>query len=242
MNRILLAIATFVSVACGQTPGGTIDGQPIPARVFASPQECAQIKVAMRRTAEDNVIRDNGLTITPEDLEKAKGMVQKPDYKAQSDFLIGRSRLAIAALSAVDSGQDPLQVYTTLLQPKGVPPAEWDSYQRRWKTPSQRAAMEQMLSATPEVLAQRAAAYDWTPMARSQKLAAFVDGQLAAADPQFRAYLQHWNQSHSGPDVEHQYLDTQREAFWRDRESKLNVVLNDPALHDKCGLAGIGVQ
>lgn len=244
MRKTIITILGLASLSGAQTlPGGTINGQTIPEGIFRSGNRnvCGDIQHAIRNVAREQAARDMNLTVTPEEIAAIRA-AQKPDFVADSKFAIEQEKMMVAALTAVDKGQDPKQVYTEMLQPKGVDPAIWDSYQKQWKDPKGHALILQRLTWTPEILAKGYAAHDFEPEARYQKLDRLVDEELARADPMFRTALDHWNiprpgGGHGLPGSEKQYLDAKREAYWKGREASLSVVLNDPALAQRCGLA-----
>jgi hypothetical protein len=252
MKTLVISSITSGLVLAQQTiPGGAINGKAIPASVFTAANVCAQLTDTIRGAARDEAVRDMGITVTPEDIAAVRQTMDNPDPAAESKRIIEHTTLMIAALAAVDRGQDSEQVYTTMLQPKGVPEQEWTSYQQQWKDPAKRARIERRLAITPDVIAKGIAAVDYRPMAIARKLDDAVDQLLAKGDPQFRTALDHWNASaravgpgrvqHSGPAAEQQYIEAQRALWWKSRVSKLNVTLNDQTLHTKCGLAGTGV-
>lgn len=239
MQRTIICIVGFASLACGQgVPGGTINGRPIPEGMLHS---CGGIREAIRQEARSQAVKDMGITVTQEDLAAAKKAIKMSDPVADAKFMVEQETMMVNALLAVDKGQDPQQVYATMLQPKGVLPAIWESYQRQWKDPRGHKTIEARLRATPEVMARSQAAFNYEPFARNQKLDNLVDQQLATLDPAFRTALEHWNAprpngGHGLPASEKQYLDQQREMYWKGQEAKLNVVLNDPTLAQRCGL------
>lgn len=249
---IIALIASAIMANAQNLPGGTINGKPIPASVFTSANVCERLNGTIRQTAQDEAARDMGITATPEDIAAVRQHVQNPDTAAESQRIVEHTRLMISALTAVDRGQDAHQVYVTMLQPQNVPEQEWAAYQVQWKDPAQRAKIEKRLTITPQAVAKGIAAVDFRPAATARKLEAAIDQELAAKDPRYRTALEHWKATeYAGPNgqvghrgysqPEKDNMDQQRAAFWRGRVSKLNVVLNDPSLHDKCGLAQIGV-
>ena len=243
MQRTLISILGMASMACGQDiAGGTINGKAIPSALFRSPRVCDSLRSTIRDAARDQAVQDMGVTVTPEDIAAAKMEIKFPDPVADSKFAIEQETMMVSALTAVDKGQNPDQVYKDMLQPKGVLPEVWASYQRQWKDPQGRKTIQTRLTWTPDVIARAQASFNFEPYARNQKLDQMVDEKLAAADPTFRTALEHWNiprpnGRHGLPASEKQYLDQQRAMYWRVQEAKVNVVLNDPSLAGRCGLA-----
>ena len=242
MRRTLISILGLASLACGQDiPGGTINGKAIPSALFSSPRVCSALRGAIRDAARDQTFRDMGATVTPDDIAAAKREIKFPDPVTDSKAAIAQETMMVNALTAVDKGQNPDQVYKDMLQPKGVLPAVWASYQRQWKDPEGHQTIEARLRLTPDVIAKGQARFNFEPYARNQKLDALVDQELTGKDPAFRTALDHWNTprpngGHSLPASEKQYLDQQREMYWKGQEAKLRVVLNDPKLYQACGL------
>jgi len=227
-------------------PGGTVNGKAIPEQVFRRPESvCGNLMQYIHDQARDEVLRDLNIKVTKEDLASARASGDY-DPEATAKRMRDNASLVIGALTTVDKGQDPQQVYQNVLQPKGIDPLAWDSYRKLWKTSKGRANLEAQAIVTPaaltpqlDAIVQRSALYD--------KLDRTVDGQLAAQDPQFRIALEHWNAServtnghvhHEIRQAEKDYLDARRKEYWQTQESKLHVVLNDPAVAAKCGVGG----
>jgi hypothetical protein len=248
-NLILTLTVSGVAIAQG-VPGGTINGKAIPERVFRSARVCDDLRSAICDQAQDEAVRDMGINVTSEDIAAIRQRVHRPEPVAESKRIIEHTTLMISALTAVDRGQDQHQVYLQMLLPKGVPEAEWTSYQQQWKDPTKRANIERRLTLTPDVIAKGLAAVDYRPMAIKHKLDAAVD-QILAKDATFKMALDHWNASalvhpdgsvqHGGPLEEQQYMDRQRASWWKGRVRMMEVTLNDPTLAAKCNLAEIGV-
>lgn len=238
MKRTILCILGLASLSGAQgVPGGTINGKAIPSALFTSPRVCEALRSTIRSAARDQVFREMGATVTPEDIAEAKKAIKTPDPKEESRFFIENEQRMVDALTAVDKGQSPDQVYKDMLQPKGVLPEVWASYQRQWKDPQGHKTILTRLTWTPEVLAKANANFNYEPFARNQKLDRLVDQELAAKDPAFRTALDHFGGGRGLPASEKQYLETQREAYWKAQARKLTVTLNDPKLAQKCGLA-----
>lgn len=245
MKKTVICIFGLASLSCAQgVPGGTINGQAIPDKIFRSnnPTVCGDLREAIRNAARDQAFQAMGLTVTPEDIAATKASYKTPDFVAQSKFAVDQEKMMIGALTAVDKGQDAQQVYATMLQTKGVIPEVWASYQRQWKDPKGYALILERSNMTPEMLARSYARINFEPEARRNKLEKFVDQELAAKDPVFHHALDDWNTprpngGHGLPASEKQYLDQHREMYWKGQEAKLNVVLNDPTLAQRCGLA-----
>jgi hypothetical protein len=188
MKKTVICIFGLASLSCAQgVPGGTINGQAIPDKIFRSnnPTVCGDLREAIRNAARDQAFNAMGLTVTPEDIAVTKASYKTPDFVAQSKFAVDQEKMMIGALTAVDKGQDAQQVYATMLQPKGVIPEVWASYQKQWKDPKGHALILERSTWTPEVLARGYARINFEPEARRKKLDKFVDQELAAKDPVF---------------------------------------------------------
>ena len=241
MKNLITVMLMASGLALGQSiPGGTIDGKAIPERVFRSPRICNDLNGVIRDQARDDAARAFGITISPEDIAKEKTMVEPVDPVSESARIREHAALLLSALAAVSRGQDQRQVYGAMLQPKGVPEGEWDTQLKRG-----RANLERELTMTPDAVA-KGVATAIEHMARYRKLDSAVDQEIATRDPQFRTALGHWTAServepngrvgHGIQQVEKDYLEAQRAAWWRSRESKLTVTLNDPTLAARCNL------
>jgi hypothetical protein len=87
-------------------------------------------------------------------------------------------------------------------------------------------------------------------MIEKRKLDAEIDRRLSLDDAQFRVNLQDYQAKGNDPDpkkravpvAEARYLDSKRAQSWQTLGSKMSVVLNDPTLKAKCGLAEMGVR
>jgi TonB family protein len=256
----------------GVIPGGTINGKPIPETAFQYNPQIEKIRLAaelnrptasitdqelqtdirkrlcqglngrIREAAKEEAMRELHITAAPQDIDAYRAKLQPFDALAQSKWITERAALILNGLAAVDRGQNAHQVYVQMMEPKGINEHEWELYLLQGRTPEGRAIFTKQLSMTPDVMAKGAAKMDLTYGAMSQKLDDTIDQQIAAKDPQFRTYLDHFNYAlshHSGlPLAEQRYVENQRAQWWKARESKVSVVLNDQKLITTCAEFG----
>lgn len=112
MKRTIFCFLVLTSLSCGQgVPGGTINGKAIPSALLSSPQICGNLRDVIRTAACDQASHDMNLTVTPEDIAAAKKAIKMQDPVAESRFLIEKETMMVNALTAVDKGQNPDQVY-----------------------------------------------------------------------------------------------------------------------------------
>ena len=152
MKRTIICILGFASLSSAQgVPGGTINGRAMPEKIFRSDNRyvCGDIHEAIRSAARDQVFQDMGLTVTQEEIAAIKSSTT-PDFAAQSKFVMDQEKMMISALTAVDKGQNPDQVYKEMLQPKGVLPEVWASYQKQWKDPKAHSLIISRSNWTPD--------------------------------------------------------------------------------------------
>jgi hypothetical protein len=230
---------------------------PSEAQIQADMQQqiCGTLRGAVQEAATENAIRDLGITVTPEEETAARAAAPLPNA-SQIQWYRDRQTLIPHALAEVyEQGQDQHQVFLKELQPHGFREQEWDFFLSQGKTPEGRAKIAQQyqraVEATQEVVQKGwGATFNPRRMIEKRKLDAEIDRRLSLDDPQFRVNIQDYQAKGNDPDpkkrtvpvAEARYLDSRRAQWWQTLVSKMSVVLNDPTLKAKCGLAEMGVR
>src|ERR1051326_1330621 len=252
---------------------GTVDGRPIPDRVFteyrasatdqfkdshkrepataADEQEieatvqnslCGRLRAAITQMVRQEQADTFGVVATAQELEKERQRTQMPNPRRIRDH----AEAAVAAFAAIDKGDDPKKVYEQMVKPRGIDEIEWNIYLKSRTTEAGRARIRMELTMTDENWAKFSAAQTdaLKYAARSRKLDAVVDDQIASTDPTFRQCLYEFREKGNDPDpqrrwmpVDHkEYLDEARARWWKDRMGQVKVALSDPSLAQRCAL------
>lgn len=251
--KLTILFVVLITAACGQSPKGTIDGQPIPDSVFAYPQTvCMQLEGYRQNVVKENAARDLGVTVTQKEIDAAIAAAPSLVPPDAISFFKTRNDLIPPALDEVYVlGHDKQDVFNEKLKPHGISQQEWDMDVSAYNTPEKRANMAKSL-ANQLAFARKgptADNYDPRPILRSQKVDAAIDAKLSQQDPQFRVALQAYQDAGDGhglvnfnPTTGHyvtreqmQYLASKRAEWWAARP-KPRVVVGDASIRAKCGL------
>jgi hypothetical protein len=280
--RTLLMLAILTVPACGQ-PQGTVNGVPIPSKVFSSggqrtqaeaawrlqnkrpiekddlpaierlvqDQRCNKLKGTISSMVQDEVMEGMALTVTPADIAEAQKTVAPFDPKEE---VRKRHEYAAAVLAALDAQlnkhEDPQAVYDQYLKPHGITEQAWAYQLLIGQTPEGKQSLMNQMNLTVEAATQAVKNYDWTATAKYRKMNQRIDEQISLSDPKFKQFLAEYSQSIvvDAPGVTHStgvpadhlaYLENQRKEYWKQVNSKVQVVISEPTMQN-CDLSEFG--
>ena len=245
-NMDARAVSYFV-LSHHREPATAADNQEVAAS--AAKSRCDDIKRQLLNAARETQKRHFAITVTPDEVAAAsKAYFATHDPAADlREYQQRQVAYSTAASLVYDQGQDPQKVYQTVILPIDSSPVSqsvWQANLVRWRDPEVRKKLAQQAANASKVTASGLReSFDKTnlDLLESQKLDAEVDTQLAAADPQFRAYLNEFKPRGQGNAVsglvDHMnYVTAKRNDFWQARYSEQQVRLNDSSLSSQCNL------
>jgi hypothetical protein len=281
--KTLLMLSILTVPACGQ-PQGTVNGVPIPSKVFSmgglqsqaevafrlknkraiekddfdaiqrsvQAQRCNRLKSTISSMLQEEVMKGMAITITPADIAEAqKDSPPLPDPQVEVRRQHDYAAAVLAALDAqLNKHEDPQVVYDQYLKPHGISEQAWAYQLLMGQTPEGKHSLTNQMNLTLEAATQAVKNYDWSRTVKLKKMKQRIDDQISLADPKFKQYLAEYNQSIviDAPGVQHStgvpgehldYLNIQRNAYWKDVYRKAQVVINEPTMQ-KCDLSEFG--
>jgi hypothetical protein len=209
---------------------------------------CSRLRSYIDGMLHEDQIKRLGISITDADMEAARHRFMDPDPTRNHNMEppevtykrgVATSQALLAALEAVDKGEDPAAVHERLLKP--YLPLEAFQYDiPAYKTGgTNREKLKKAANTTWEQFQQQVGQNkeamtkntDWKRMASYDKLNQAVDEQLALSDPKFAKARAEFEHASTGiPSEDYNYVLQQRAAYWNKVQSEAQIFINDPTM------------
>lgn len=236
------------------TGGGQPPAVPDEAALAGAQEriECAIITAQIRAAVLSELVRREDISVSDAEVEEEKRTGLQPiQLEAAAEKQQAVDLAMSEALSLVyDHGESPDAVFGSLLAAKGYSSAMWQSYLIQGKDPSFRNRLSQAAAFPPRV-SDRASTDGARLTLEHRKLDDAVDRNLAADDPQFKAYLGEMQASQAAhadhraftmKAAHYRYMKAKRDAWWKARYAEIDLSVRDKEKADRCGIAALGMQ
>jgi hypothetical protein len=216
---------------------------------------CNRLREVIDGMLREEQAKHLAISVTSADMEAARHRFMDPDpsrnYNMEPPEVTYKRNLAtnqalLAALEAVDKGEDPKAVQERLLK-SYLPLETFQMMIPTYKIGTNREKLKKAANTTWEQFQQQVAQNkeamttntDWKRMATYDKLNQAVDEQLALSDPKFAKALEtskipQEQQNRPGATYltgdQYNYLNQQRAAYWDKVRSQAQIFINDPTM------------
>jgi hypothetical protein len=233
-------------------------GQPVAASDEAEVSraqaqlECGTITAQIRDAVLARLKQSQGISVTDADVtEEAKAELAHMDFQAAAAKQQALNTTMSEALSRVyDRGEDPDAVFASLVSAKGYSKATWQSYLAQGKAAPFRQYLSQASAPFPKPSDTTLRSGARSTLER-RKLDEAIDRDLAAHDPDFKAYLSEMQASQAAhPDHQsftikadhYRYIKAKRDNWWKAQYSQVDILVTDKEEAGRCDVSVLGLR